>query len=252
MFTNEEFGKLRTLSLNNEVWFVGKDVAVALGYAKPENAISAHVDTEDKTTTLIQGSGSNYKSKTTIINESGLYSLIISSKLPSAKKFKHWVTSEVLPSIRKTGTYTIDTNSSISPSLQMFKILLDKAIEAEKIQNEHSRKIELLETSVKKMQADTNANTASWIDYCVKQMSKFAAFKGIKNPGVYYKQLFNYVEQMTGVNLNRRLERKRDRAISCGMSKTNAGKITKLDVIADDKELRKVYTQSLNKLFETR
>lgn len=71
--------------MNGEPYFVGKDVAVSLGYAKPENAISAHVDQEDKTTTLIQGDGSNYKSKTTLINESGLYSLILSSKLPKAK-----------------------------------------------------------------------------------------------------------------------------------------------------------------------
>ncbi len=85
--------------------FVGKDVATALGYAKPENAIATHVDTEDKTTTLIQGTGSNYKSKVVIINESGLYSLILSSKLPQAKEFKRWVTAEVLPQIRKTGGY---------------------------------------------------------------------------------------------------------------------------------------------------
>ena len=85
--------------------FVGKDVAQALGYAKPENAIATHVDTEDKTTTLIQGTGSNYKSKVVIINESGLYSLILSSKLPQAKAFKRWVTNEVLPQIRKTGGY---------------------------------------------------------------------------------------------------------------------------------------------------
>ncbi len=105
IFKNEEFGEIRTIEVNNQPWFVGKDVADILGYAKPENAISAHVDEEDKTTTLIQGNGSNYKSKTTIINESGLYSLILSSKLPTAKKFKRWVTSEVLPTIRKTGGY---------------------------------------------------------------------------------------------------------------------------------------------------
>ena len=105
VFSSVEFGSIRTLEVNNEPWFVGKDVAVVLGYAKPENAISAHVDIEDKTSTLIQGSGSNYKSKTTIINESGLYSLILSSKLPTAKAFKRWVTSEVLPIIRKTGGY---------------------------------------------------------------------------------------------------------------------------------------------------
>ena len=103
IFRNPEFGQVRTVTLNDDPWFVGKDIATALGYAKPENAIANHVDSDDKTSTLIQGSGSNYKSKAIIINESGLYSLILSSKLPAAKKFKHWVTSEVLPALRKTG-----------------------------------------------------------------------------------------------------------------------------------------------------
>ena len=96
---------VRTVTVENEPYFVGSDVAKILGYLKPANAIANHVDDEDKTTTLIQGIGSNYKSKATIINESGLYSLIFSSKLESAKRFKRWVTSEVLPSIRKTGSY---------------------------------------------------------------------------------------------------------------------------------------------------
>lgn len=107
-FKNEELGDIRVIPIDGEPWLVGKDVAVALGYAKPENAISNHVDNEDKTTTLIRGTGSNYKSKTTLINESGLYSLVLSSKLPTAKKFKKWVTSEVLPSIRKHGAYAVD------------------------------------------------------------------------------------------------------------------------------------------------
>ncbi len=109
IFESPEFGELRTLRMNGEPWFVGRDVAAALGYAKPENALSTHVDREDKTTTLIQGNGSNYKSKTTIINESGLYALVLSSKLESARKFKHWVTSEVLPSIRRHGAYMTDS-----------------------------------------------------------------------------------------------------------------------------------------------
>lgn len=105
IFNSEEFGDIRTVTIDNEPWFVGKDVAEALGYKKPENAIANHVSDEDKTSTLIQGSGSNYKSKATIINESGLYALIFGSKLESAKRFKRWVTSEVLPTIRKTGSY---------------------------------------------------------------------------------------------------------------------------------------------------
>ena len=110
IFNNSDFGNIRVVENSGEPWFVGKDIATILGYAKPENAIANHVDGEDKTSTLIQGSGSNYKSKAILINESGLYSLIMSSKLPQAKAFKRWVTSEVLPTIRKTGSYKTSTS----------------------------------------------------------------------------------------------------------------------------------------------
>ena len=97
VFDNVVFGSIRTLMIDGEPWFVGRDIALALGYSKPENAVASHVEDEDKTTTSIRGSG--YKTKAIIINESGLYSLIFGSKLESAKRFKHWVTSEVLPAL---------------------------------------------------------------------------------------------------------------------------------------------------------
>ena len=108
IFENEQFGTIRTVEIDNTPYFVGKDVAEALGYAKPENAISAHVDEDDKTTTLIQGTGSNYKSKAVIINESGVYALVFGIKRPKAKEYKHGVTSEVLPAIKKHGVYAVD------------------------------------------------------------------------------------------------------------------------------------------------
>ena len=104
IFENEEFGEIRTVTIDNEPWFVGKDVAEALGYLKARNAISAHVSDEDKKDAPIQGAQVGTQ-KMTIINESGLYALIFGSKLESAKRFKRWVTSEILPSIRKTGSY---------------------------------------------------------------------------------------------------------------------------------------------------
>ena len=91
--------------------FVGKDVATALGYKNPSNALQVHVDSEDKTSYLIQVSGSNYKANTLFVNESGLYSLVLSSKLPQAKIFKRWVTNVVLPQIRKTGGYIPTTDA---------------------------------------------------------------------------------------------------------------------------------------------
>lgn len=107
IFENEQFGSIRTVMINNEPWFVGKDVAEVLGYAKARNAIATHVDTEDKKDAPIQGDLGGTQTMT-LINESGLYSLILSSKLPTAKEFKRWVTSEVLPSIRKHGLYATE------------------------------------------------------------------------------------------------------------------------------------------------
>ena len=134
LFKHEEFGEIRTLNIDGEPWFVGKDIAVALGYSAPRNAIQAHVDNEDKTTALIQCTGSEYKSNAVIINESGLYILILSSKLPSAKKFKHWVTAEVLPSLRKHGAYfTAETlHKTMSDPRELAKLLTALADEQEK------------------------------------------------------------------------------------------------------------------------
>ena len=102
IFENSEFGKVRTLMIDGEPWAYGKDIAVALGYAKPTDAVRNHVDPEDRTvskTETVNGTAP------VLINESGLYSLILSSKLPKAKEFKRWITSEVLPALRKTGHY---------------------------------------------------------------------------------------------------------------------------------------------------
>ncbi|MBE6086181.1 MAG: phage antirepressor [Selenomonas ruminantium] len=104
---NFENSTVRTLTIDNEPYFVGRDVAEVLGYAKARNAIAAHVDEEDKKDAPIQGTLGGMQ-EMTVINESGLYSLILGSKLPSAKRFKRWVTSEVLPSIRKHGLYAMD------------------------------------------------------------------------------------------------------------------------------------------------
>lgn len=103
IFQNTEFGNVRTVEINGEPWIIGKDVALALGYRNPQEAIRTHVDEDDKGVSEILTPGG--KQSVPIINESGLYSLVLSSKLPTAKKFRRWVTSEVLPSIRRHGAY---------------------------------------------------------------------------------------------------------------------------------------------------
>lgn len=104
IFKNEQFGEIRTVEINGEPWMVGKDIAAALGYSNHRDALSRHVDADDKDTVAFHD-GTSGNPNQTIINESGLYSLVMSSKLPNAKQFKRWVTSDVLPTIRKHGAY---------------------------------------------------------------------------------------------------------------------------------------------------
>ena len=120
IFKSEIFGEIRTCQVNNQIMFVGKDVATALGYTDPQKALKMHVDNDDKLTRQIVVSGQGRR--TYIINESGLYSLILSSKLPQAKAFKRWVTSEVLPQIRQTGGY-IPTKDSDGRQLSATEIM---------------------------------------------------------------------------------------------------------------------------------
>ena len=115
VFENKEFGKVRTVVINGEPWFVGKDVAEILGYGNPRQGIASHVDVDDKDVQKMDTPSG--KQGITIINESGLYSLILFSKLPTAKKFKRWVTSEVLPSIRKYGSYSADIPKTLPECL---------------------------------------------------------------------------------------------------------------------------------------
>lgn len=122
IFNNADFGDVRTVEKDGNIWFVGKDVAEALGYARTADAVKAHIDADDKGVCDLPTPGG--RQETTIINESGLYSLVLSSKLPSAKAFKRWITSEVIPSIRKTGSYNKPSKQPTTQQEQMPKAML--------------------------------------------------------------------------------------------------------------------------------
>lgn len=143
IFKNTEFGEVRTLTIDGEPYFVGKDVAEILGYSNINKAIQMHVDEEDKKVLDYKGfshfgttlwSGNDFSNKT-IINESGLYSLILSSKLPTAKKFKHWITAEVIPSIRKHGAYMTEQTIEQALTNPDFLIQLATQLKTEKEKN---------------------------------------------------------------------------------------------------------------------
>ena len=135
IFENEQFGQVRTLQVKNELYFVGKDVADILGYTNSRKALIDHVDEEDKTSNeLLRVNGTNL----TLINESGLYSLILKSKLPQAKQFKRWVTSEILPTIRKHGAYM--TSETLEQALTSPDFLIKLAT---KLKEEQERNLQL-------------------------------------------------------------------------------------------------------------
>lgn len=139
IFESEEFGKVRTTTIDGEPWFAGRDIALALGYKDTPRAVKDHVDEEDKRVGVLPTPRGGQEA--VIINESGLYSLILSSKLPKAKAFKHWVTSEVLPAIRKTGSYTAPQYEPKRTSVGEVASLIFQLRQTQKAQGASSRKV---------------------------------------------------------------------------------------------------------------
>lgn len=180
-FKNQEFGSVRTLVINNEPWFIGKDVADVLGYKNQRDAISKHVDSEDKNTVAIHDGITRGNPNQTIINESGLYALIFGSKLESAQKFKRWVTSEVLPALRKTGQYQV---KELSGSELMAKAL----IEAQSVLAAKDKQIE--EMKPKALFADAVATSHTSI--LVGELAKILKQNGID---MGQKRLFAWLRE---------------------------------------------------------
>lgn len=193
IFNNAEFGTVRTLEMNGEPWLVGKDVAEILGYAKARNAIASHVDDEDKKDAPIQGDLGGVQSMT-IINESGLYSLILSSKLPTAKNFKRWVTSEVLPAIRKHGMYAMDElleNPDIA--IQAFTALKEERAKSKALEAENAQQKQIIaEYSPKASYYDVVLQTSDALSasQIAKDYGKSAKWLNemLHDLGVQYKQ----------------------------------------------------------------
>ena len=183
IFSNPEFGNMRTVIKDGEPWFVGKDVAEILGYEKPTKAISDHVDEEDKKMGPRNGAPSiidtlGRKQYPVFINESGLYSLILSSKLPGAKRFKHWVTSEVLPAIRKTGGYIpVDSGMSDMEVLARAVLISKKTIDVLK---EENRKLETANEAMKPKALFADAYAATKDGILVGAMAKMLRQNGIE------------------------------------------------------------------------
>lgn len=159
VFNNTEFGNIRSMEIGGEPWFVGKDVATALGYSNPRDALSKHVDSEDKNTVAFRD-GNKGNPNQTIVNESGLYSLILGSKLDGAKRFKRWVTSEVLPAIRKTGAYAVDSKAA---EIKMRELRVKEMNAQARLLNAETRRLKILqaERGLSQVAIDTAAVKAA-------------------------------------------------------------------------------------------
>ena len=159
VFNNTEFGNIRSMEIGGEPWFVGKDVATALGYSNPRDALSKHVDFEDKNTVAFRD-GNKGNPNQTIVNESGLYSLILGSKLDGAKRFKRWVTSEVLPAIRKTGAYATDSKAA---EIKMRELRVKEMNAQARLMNAETRRLKILqaERGLSQVAIDTAAVKAA-------------------------------------------------------------------------------------------
>lgn len=174
VFTNEDFGTIRTIEIDGDPWFVGKDVAQRLGYRDTSDALKNHVDDEDKLTRCFTDSGQSREMY--IINESGLYSLVLSSKLESARKFKRWITSEVIPQIRKTGAYHVPQTYA-----QALRELADKAEKMEALQKQN----QLMQPKAEFFDAVTDSKTAIPIGDVAK----------ILDVGIGRNKLFEFLRQ---------------------------------------------------------
>ena len=187
IFNNPDFGNIRATIINNEPFFVGKDVAEVLGYSNSRKALSDHVDQEDKGVTICDTLGG--KQEMTVINESGVYALVFSSKLPNAKQFKHWVTSEVLPTIRKHGAYM--TPETLEKALLnpdgMIKVL--QALKEEQNKNKALEK----ENSVLSVQNETYRPKAEYFDQLVDRKLLTNFTDTAKELGVQRKKFLDFL-----------------------------------------------------------
>ena len=188
IFNSPDFGQIRTIQQNGEPWFVGKDVAKILGYERADNAIRNHVDDEDKLMHQISASGQNREMY--IINESGLYSLILSSKMPKAKEFKRWVTSEVIPAIRKTGGYIAGSENMTDAEIMAKAVLVAQSTIQQRDQRIKELESDVAAAKPKVLFAD--AVSASDSTILIGDLAKILKQNG--HP-IGQKRLFNWMRE---------------------------------------------------------
>ena len=227
IFNNPEFGEIRTLEEDGETWFVGKDVAEALGYKNTRQALATNVDPDDRGVHSVDAPYG--QQKMTVINESGLYSLILGSKLPTAKKFKRWVTSEVLPAIRKTGRYEVQPKPmTMAENLAaQAQLLVEQELRIARIEE----RVETALTAIARPSGDT------WVEDMKAAIAGYCRATGLTEPAGRGR-LYAMLDREASCNTDARLRRLRQRRKETGERRRDYMALTKLDAIAVDNGLR--------------
>lgn len=243
---NFEGNMVRTLVIDDEIWFVVTDITNSLGFTNPTKAVQDHVDNEDLKTLTYKASNSELKAKLwsgndysskVLTKESGMYSLVLGSQLKSAKRFKHWVTSEVLPSIRKTGSYS-QPIENLSPEIQFINALT-KQITQQEIETKRLRKEQEKQSNkLDKLTDIVSIDSSNWRTETNKVIRRIASSNGgLKMTGKVYNQVYKELETREHLNLTTRLNHMIKNMESNGIPKSKIAKVNNLDVIGNDRQL---------------
>lgn len=245
---NYESSEIRTVQVNGEPWFVLSDVCKVLEISNSRN-ISSRLEPDEKGVTLVDTLGG--AQQMTIINESGLYAVILRSDKPQAKPFRKWVTSEVLPSIRKHGSYSVQSQfADLSPQLQVLIQMETRQKQIEARQVEQATALAGLEQKLQNTCEVIALYKTAWRKGSEHLINKIARATGEGYGGIrlLYEEIYRSIESRAGVSLNTRLTNKRNRMAGEGVCKSKRDKLTRIDIIAEDKKLIEIYVAIVKEL----
>ena len=245
---NYESSEIRTVQVNGEPWFVLSDVCKVLEISNSRN-ISSRLEPDEKGVTLVDTLGG--AQQMTIINESGLYTVILRSDKPQAKPFRKWVTSEVLPSIRKHGSYSVQSQfADLSPQLQVLIQMETRQKQIEARQAEQATALAGLEQKIQNTCEVIALDKTAWRKDSEHLINKIARATGEGYGGIrlVYEEIYRSIESRAGVSLNTRLTNKRNRMAGEGICKSKRDKLTRIDIIAEDKKLIEIYVAIVKEL----
>lgn len=246
---NYESSEVRTVQVNGEPWFVLSDVCKVLELSTPARVAERLEKDEVSQTHTIDRMGR--EQKTTIINESGLYTVILRSDKPQAKPFRKWVTSEVLPSIRKHGSYSVQSQfADLSPQLQVLIQMETRQKQIEARQAEQATALAGLEQKLQNTCEVIALDKTAWRKDSEHLINKIARATGDGYGGIrlVYEEIYRSIESRAGVSLNTRLTNKRNRMAGEGVCKSKRDRLTRVDIIAEDKKLIEIYVAIVKEL----